>query len=139
MPGPHQIRPHVLSGTEQIPGSLIRPAGIQYWGCLSQLGQPGQMIGVTGIDLDSVSGGAFAAWTVPRHALDAGGKQKPGQTESSGPCFVHNQDRTLQPTRRPLHRWLQDSGAGSRPSRGRSLSPSRCVYGHPNRRKYAYS
>ncbi len=49
MPGPHQIRPHILAGTHQIPGSLIRAVRNPYRGYLPQQGQPGQMFGVAGI------------------------------------------------------------------------------------------
>lgn len=70
VPGPHQVRPDVLAGTDQIPGGLIREARNPYRGYLPQQGQPGQMFGVAGISLHPVPGRTLELGRCRNQALD---------------------------------------------------------------------
>jgi len=49
MPGAHQVTATVLTGPHQIPGRFLDHAGHRDLGDLTQMQQPSQMRGITGV------------------------------------------------------------------------------------------
>ena len=59
MPGAHQVTTGVLTGTDQIPGSLLIRSRNRHRGELVQAQQPGQMDRVLGVGLHPVAAGSL--------------------------------------------------------------------------------
>ena len=142
VPGPHQVRRGRPRGHAPDPGQPHPRGQEPVRGYLSEQGQPGQMLGVAGIGLHPVSGRPLKLRRCRNQALDPCTGQYPGQSEAGRTCFIDNEDRARQsgnPVGDPGIVRGQTLSEDLARFHGRSRSPSRCVHGHPNRRKYAYS
>lgn len=96
--GTHQVRPAVLPCPDQVPGCFLIGRGNPHPGDLSQLQQPGQVQGVTGVCLDPVPGRALEFGRGRDHCLETGRVQVPGQTETGRSGLVNHPDGAGQGT-----------------------------------------
>ena len=84
MPRRHQITAAVLPGTHQIPGRFLGHAGNRHLHDLTQMQQPRQMRGITGIGLDPIPGRTLQFRRRGHQTIDPGSIQRPGQPEPRG-------------------------------------------------------
>jgi len=97
MPGAHQVTATVLTGTHQIPGRFLGHAGHRDLHDLTQVQQPGQMRGITGIGLDPIPGRTLKLRRRGHQTHDPGSQQEPRQPEPGRAGLIGHRHRRWQP------------------------------------------
>ena len=142
MPCGHQVTAAILAGTHQVTGGFLLDAGNGHRHDLTQMQQPRQMPGITGVGLDPIPRRALQLRRRGHHTLDPRIDQIPRQPEPRRAGLIGHRHRRRQTTG-SSPRSLRDSGSTAAETPHRFPGPTHTrppiVRAHPTRHSYAES